>query len=110
MGVLDGEARRARGLHREREKEGMNVDKLLNLNLSRIFKCDARTLFEAVAEGALFRFTGARMNQSSFDFKVGGAIALAWSDTDTMTGAFTEIRPYERIAFTCNLSTPETGA
>ena len=73
-----------------------------SLNLSRVFKCDAETLFRAVAEGILFEKTGALKESFHSDFQVGGKYVLAWGNDDRVEGEYTEIKPHHRVAFTWN--------
>lgn len=71
----------------------------LTINLSKEYKCDAKTLFKAISEGILFKYTGAHMDKLKMDFREGGALFISWGDS-TMTGEFKAIKPYEKISFT----------
>lgn len=64
------------------------MQKVPNVNMSRIFRCDAKMLFESIAEGALFKFTGADMKKASMDFRTGGKLHLDWSDYGSCDGVF----------------------
>lgn len=68
--------------------------------ISKTFKCDANKIFAAISEGLLFKYTGAKMDQSKFTFKVGGEIQLIWGAEDNMEGVFTAIRPPSHIGLT----------
>ncbi len=72
------------------------------LNVSRIFKCDAKTLFNAIGEGMLIKSTGAIPDKTSIDFKVGGKYSAAWESCEDTHGEFLEIVPFEKIVFTWN--------
>lgn len=74
----------------------------MNLSISRIFKCDAKTLFESIAGGALFKFTGAENDSFRLDFKEGGTFHIDWKDSGHCDGAFKEIIPYSKIVFSWN--------
>jgi uncharacterized protein YndB with AHSA1/START domain len=78
----------------------------LTININKEYKCDAKTLFQAIGEGVLFKYTGALMDKLKMDFKEGGDLAIDWGDS-TMTGKFTSIKPYHLIAFTWNFHSPE---
>lgn len=74
----------------------------LNLNMHRIFKCDEKTLFDSIGEGALFLFTGAQKDKMKMDFKVGGELELRWGECDAIRGEFLEIDPHNKIVFSWN--------
>jgi len=76
------------------------MENSLSLNMSRIFKCDAKTLFNAIGEGMLFKSCGALDSKTTMDFKVGGKFHAEWSDSDANDGEFLEINPVEKIVFT----------
>lgn len=72
-----------------------------NLNMSRIYKCDAKTLFQAIADGLLFKFTGAPMDKAKVDFREGGKFHLEWPKANgTLDGEFKQIVPHSKIVFT----------
>ena len=73
-----------------------------NLTVSRIFKCDAKTLFNAIGEGMLIKNTGSIPEKTSIDFKVGGKYKAAWESCEDTHGQFLEIDPYNKIVFTWN--------
>jgi len=75
---------------------------LLQLNVSRIFKCDAKTLFNAIGEGMLIKKTGSLPDKTSIDFRVGGKYSAYWESCEDTSGEFLEIKPYEKIVFTWN--------
>lgn len=81
--------------------------KKARVNMSRIFRCDAKTLFESIQEGALFKFTGVEMGKANIDFKEGGKFAISWSDYGTCNGIFKEVKPFEKIVFTWDCTTNE---
>ncbi len=85
------------------------MEKNLSLNMSRIFKCDSKTLFQAIAEGALFKYTGAKMDKLKMDFREGGALYIEWTEGSPVNGEFKEIRPHDKIAFTWNYESKELG-
>ena len=74
----------------------------LELNVSRIFKCDAKTLFNAIGEGMLIKKTGSIPDKTSIDFKVGGKYTGAWETCEETSGEFLEINPHNKIVFTWN--------
>jgi len=76
------------------------------INISKEYKCDAKTLFQAVGEGVLFKYTGALMDKLKMDFKEGGDLVIDWGDS-SMTGKFTSIKPFHMIAFTWNFYSSE---
>lgn len=72
-----------------------------DLSLSRIYKCDAKTLFQAIGEGMLFKFTGADMQKSKVDFREGGKFSMEWPKAHScLEGEFRNIVPYSKIVFT----------
>ena len=73
----------------------------LTINISKEYKCDAKTLFTAISEGVLFKYTGAQMEKLKMDFREGGILFLDWGDS-SMTGEFKTVKPYEKISFTWN--------
>lgn len=73
----------------------------LTINLNKEYNCDAKTLFSAVAEGILFKYTGAHMDKLTIDFREGGVVLIDWGDSH-MKGEFKTIKPYEKIIFTWN--------
>ena len=75
-----------------------------NLSVSRIFKCDAATLFNAIGEGMLIKNTGSIPEKTSIDFKVGGKYSAAWDSCESTVGEFLEINPHSKIVFTWNKS------
>lgn len=79
----------------------------LTINISKEYKCDAKTLFQAISEGILFKYTGALMDKLKMDFREGGDLVIDWGDS-SMTGKFTAIKPHSKIAFTWNFHSPET--
>lgn len=70
------------------------MEKKLNLSMSRIFKCDQKTLFQAIAEGMLFKHCGAKMDKLKMEFKEGGSLHIEWNDCGPVNGVFKEITPY----------------
>ena len=74
----------------------------LQLCMTRIFKCDAKTLFNAIGEGMLIQKTGSLPDKTSIDFRVGGKYAAYWESQEGTSGEFLEIQPYEKIVFTWN--------
>jgi len=85
----------------------------LNLNISRVFKCDAKTLFTAISEGKLFESCDYDAPNSNFSFDKGGAIHLEWkSDGDkpiVVEGQFTNIDPHHTIEFSWDFNSSELG-
>ena len=80
------------------------------LNMSRVFKCDAKTVYEAIAEGALFKCTNALMDRCSFDFKEGGALYLEWDGCGPVNGEFKVLEPHSRIVFSWDFHSNETDS
>ena len=78
----------------------------LTINLKKEYKCDAKTLFKAISEGILFKYTGALMDKLKMDFKEGGELVIDWGDS-SMSGKFTSIKPHSLVAFTWNFYSPE---
>ncbi len=76
------------------------MEKKLNLSMSRIFKCDQKTLFQAIADGMLFKYCGAKMDKLKMDFKEGGLLHIEWNDGGPVSGVFKEIKPHSKISFT----------
>lgn len=70
-----------------------------NLSMSRIFKCDAKTLFQAIGEGMLFKFTGTIMDKTKIDFREGGKFHLEWKGHGELDGEFKTLVPFSKIAF-----------
>ncbi len=81
----------------------------LSLSVSKVFKCDAKTLFNAIGEGALIKHTGSIPEKTHIDFKVGGKYSAAWDSCEDTHGEFLEISPYSKIVFTWN-KTPKNEA
>ena len=77
-------------------------DNGLRVNISRVFNCDAKTLFNAISGGALFEFTGAKPASLKSDFKRGGKLHIEWDGAGPVDGEFIEITPHGRIVFTWN--------
>lgn len=77
-------------------------DNGLRVNMSRVFNCDAKTLFNAISGGALFEFTGAKPASLKSDFKKGGKLHIEWDGAGPVDGEFIEITPHQRIVFTWN--------
>ena len=73
----------------------------LTINISKEYKCDAKTLFTAISKGILFKYTGAIMDKLKIDFREGGELVIDWGDSK-MIGAFKTIKPFEKISFTWN--------
>ena len=73
----------------------------LKIDVSREFNCDAKTLFEAIAEGALFRHTQNIPEKSSMDFRPQGQYQLEWEDCGgaVVKGVFKEISKYDKVVF-----------
>ena len=71
------------------------------LNMSRLFKCSQETLFNAIAEGILFKKTGTLDDKSTFDFRVGGKLHLELGDNEVVDG--------ERILEVAQLAACELG-
>lgn len=80
----------------------------LTININKEYKCDAKTLFQAISEGILFKYTGALMDKLKMDFREGGSLFIDWGDS-SMTGQFKTIKPYETISFTWNTFSQELG-
>jgi uncharacterized protein YndB with AHSA1/START domain len=72
-----------------------------DINLSKEFKCDAKTLFAAIEAGVLFKYTGAHMDKLKMDFREGGELFIDWGDSN-MKGVFKTVKPYEKVVFTWN--------
>lgn len=72
----------------------------LTLRLTEEYTVSAQKVFDAIADGRLFKYTGAKMEHTKLDFRAGGAYALVWSDTDKGQGTFTTIDPPKTVAFT----------
>jgi uncharacterized protein YndB with AHSA1/START domain len=73
----------------------------LTINISKEYKCDAKTLFTAISEGILFKYTGALMDKLKMDFREGGSLVIDWGDS-SMKGEFKAVKPYEKVSFTWN--------
>lgn len=73
----------------------------LTINISKEYKCDAKTLFTAISEGILFKYTGALMDKLKMDFRECGTLFIDWGDS-SMTGQFKTVKPYEKVSFTWN--------
>ncbi len=73
----------------------------LTINISKEYKCDAKTLFTAISEGILFKYTGALMDKLKMDFREGGSLDIDWGDS-SMKGEFKTVKPYEKVSFTWN--------
>lgn len=73
----------------------------LTINIGKEYKCDAKTLFSAISEGILFKYTGALMDKLKMDFREGGELVIDWGDS-SMKGEFKTVKPYEKVAFTWN--------
>jgi uncharacterized protein YndB with AHSA1/START domain len=67
--------------------------------MTRIFKCDRKTLFQAIADGALFECTTPIKSRSHIDFSKNGKYSLDWSDDIKVHGEFVEIKPFEQVIF-----------
>jgi uncharacterized protein YndB with AHSA1/START domain len=78
----------------------------LNINVSKEYKCDAKTLFTAISEGILFKYTGALMDKLQIDFREGGALVIDWGDSK-MNGEFKTVKPFEKVVFTWNTYSEE---
>lgn len=76
-----------------------------NLNMNRIFKASKEKVFEAIANGILFKHTGTT-KESHFDFKVGGSLYLVWDDCGPVEGSFLSIENDSHVSFSWNY-TPE---
>ena len=64
----------------------------LSLNCSRLFKCDAKTLWRALEEGALFKFTNVDAGTMKHEFKEGGEYYLEWENgCGAVKGIFKQI-------------------
>lgn len=70
-----------------------------DLSISRIFRCDAKTLFQAIGEGMLFKYTGTVMDKTKIDFREGGKFHLEWKGHGELDGEFKTIDPYSKIVF-----------
>ena len=78
----------------------------LTINLNKEYKCDAKTLFNAISEGVLFKYTGAIMDKLKMDFREGGSLFIDWGDS-SMKGEFKTVKPFEKISFTWNIYSEE---
>jgi hypothetical protein len=58
----------------------------LTININKEYNCDAKTLFQAISEGVLFKYTGALMDKLKMDFKEGGDLAIDWADSAITCG------------------------
>jgi uncharacterized protein YndB with AHSA1/START domain len=72
-----------------------------NIDINKQYNCDAKTLFQAIGQGILFKYTGALMDKLKMDFREGGELFIDWGDSQ-MKGKFTAVQPFEKIAFTWN--------
>ncbi len=75
----------------------------LTIDIRKEYNCDAKTLFQAIGEGVLFKYTGALMDKLKMDFKEGGELAIDWGDS-TVNGKFTSLKPLEKVAFSWNFT------
>lgn len=74
----------------------------LNLNCSRLFKCDAKTLWKGIESGAFFMFTEPDKKSMKIDFKEGGSYFMEWTETEcggSVEGLFKQIIPYKKVVF-----------
>lgn len=77
------------------------------VNISRRYYCAQEKLWNAIAEGHLFIYTGAIKDRLSYEFKKGGKIHIEWNDggaASAMDGEFLEVHPQEQIIFTWDTS------
>jgi uncharacterized protein YndB with AHSA1/START domain len=75
------------------------------VDISRRYYCSQDKLWNAIAEGVLFMYTGAIKEKARIEFKTGGKIHLEWNDsTISMDGEFLEITPQSQIRLTWNTS------
>jgi uncharacterized protein YndB with AHSA1/START domain len=74
----------------------------LTIDIRKEYNCDAKTLFEAIGQGVLFKYTGALMDKLKMDFREDGELIIDWGDSK-MSGKFTVVKPYEKVAFTWKL-------
>lgn len=78
------------------------------LNVGRNFKCDAKTLFNAIGEGMLLKNTASTPEKTSIDFKIGGKYRSECDSGEETLGEFLEIDPHSKIVFTWNKN-PKAG-
>jgi len=71
------------------------------IDISKEYECDAKTLFRALSEGVLFKYTGAHMDKLQMDFREGGELRIDWGDSQ-VKGEFIAIAPDAKVAFTWN--------
>lgn len=67
---------------------------------TQIIKAPLNLVFNAIAEGNLFRATDILEDTFRFDFKEGGQYAFSWPEAGRCEGTFEKIQPNRQVIFT----------
>ena len=87
------------------------MNDLKTIELHKPFNAPAAIVFQAIADGMLFKVTGADEETMENDFREGGSYQIFWKTFGTGTGQYLKIVPHSLISFTWNTTcTVKDGA